>query len=291
MKYRVTHRTHYAYSQPVVLCHNEARLQPRCTARQVCRSSEVTIAPGAAARAERKDFFGNRVLYFAVQDAHDQLAVTATSEVEVAPPPPVIDEDSPPWDAPDPGLGDDAAVEMRAARQFALDSACAGAAPDAAAYARSSFPPGRPILAAVRDLSSRIHREFHFDPESTTVATPVAAVLAQRHGVCQDFTHLAIACLRSLGVPARYVSGYLETQAPPGQPRLRGADASHAWFAVYVPRYGWVDYDPTNDCAPADRYVTTAWGRDYADVTPLKGVIFGGGVHTLDVAVDMSRCE
>jgi transglutaminase-like putative cysteine protease len=180
---------------------------------------------------------------------------------------------------------------MRAARQFALDSACAGGAPDAAAYASPSFPPGRPILAAVRDLSSRIHREFRFDPESTTVATPVSDVLAQRHGVCQDFTHLAIACLRSLGLPARYVSGYLETHAPPGQPRLRGADASHAWFSVYVPRRGWVDYDPTNDCLPTDRYVTTAWGRDYADVAPLKGVIFGGGVHTLDVAVDMSRCE
>jgi transglutaminase-like putative cysteine protease len=291
MKYRVTHRTLYAYSQPVVLCHNEARLQPRSTARQVCQSSQVTIAPDAAAHAEREDSFGNRVLYFAIQNAHDQLDVTATSEVEVAPPPPVVHEDSPPWDALDQGLADDGAVEMRAARQFALDSPCAAAAPEAAAYARPSFPPGRPILAAVRDLSRRIHRDFRFDPESTTVATPVADVLAQRHGVCQDFTHLAIACLRSLGLSGRYVSGYLETQAPPGQPRLRGADASHAWFAVYVPRLGWVDFDPTNDCLPADRYITTAWGRDYADVTPLKGVIFGGGTHTLEVAVDMARCE
>jgi transglutaminase-like putative cysteine protease len=291
MKYRVTHRTLYGYSRPVVLCHNEARLQPRRTARQVCRSSEVTIAPGTAARAEREDFFGNRVLYFAVQDAHEQLTVIATSEVEVSPPPPVIDEDSPPWDALDQGLADDVPVETRVARQFALDSACAGAAPDAAAYASPSFPPGRPVLAAVRDLSSRIHREFRFDPESTTVATPVSDVLAQRHGVCQDFTHLAIACLRSLGLPARYVSGYLETQAPPGQPRLRGADASHACFAVYGTRLGWVDFAPTNDCVPADRYITTAWGRDYADVAPLKGVIFGGGTHTLKVAVDMARCE
>jgi transglutaminase-like putative cysteine protease len=141
----------------------------------------------------------------------------------------------------------------------------------------------------VHDLSRRIHREFRFDPHSTTVSTPVAEVLAQRHGVCQDFAHLAIACLRSLGLPARYVSGYLETVAPPHQAPLQGADSSHAWFAVYAPGLGWIDFDPTNDCLPAERHVTTAWGRDYSDVAPIKGVIFGGGAHTLEVSVDMRR--
>jgi transglutaminase-like putative cysteine protease len=291
MRYRVTHQTRYAYSQPVVLCHNEARLQPRRTPCQACGPSAVAIEPLPGERAEREDFFGNRVLYFAVQEAHERLTVTATSEVEVTPPP-VSDHDaSPAWDGLRDGLVGVTDAETRMARQFVFDSPCAAATPDAAAYAAPSFPPGRPVLAAVHDLNRRIHREFRFDPESTTVATPVAEVLAQRHGVCQDFAHLAIACLRSLGLPARYVSGYLETLAPPGQPRLQGADVSHAWFSAYVPGLGWIDFDPTNDCGPAERHVTTAWGRDYADVTPLKGVIFGGGAHTLEVSVDMVRLE
>jgi transglutaminase-like putative cysteine protease len=180
---------------------------------------------------------------------------------------------------------------MRAARQFVLDSPCAVVVPGVRAFAAPSFPPGRRLDEAVADLSARIHHEFEFDPASTTIATPVAEVLAQRHGVCQDFAHLAIACLRAMGRPARYVSGYLETQPPPGQPRLQGADVSHAWFAAFMPGAGWVDFDPTNDVQPGDRHVTTAWGRDYADVTPLKGVIFGGGAHTLEVAVDMVRLD
>lgn len=289
MKYRVTHRTLYAYGQPVLRCHSEARLQPRETTRQACLRSEVAIDPAPEQRAERRDVFGNRVLYFALQEAHGALAVTATSEVDVTPTAPLDLEATPPWEALRDSLAEQADAESRSARQFALDSACAAAAPDAAAYAGPSFAPGRPILAAVHDLSRRIHREFRFDPDSTTVSTAVAEVLVQRHGVCQDFAHLAIACLRSLGLPARYVSGYLETVAPPHQPRLQGADSSHAWFAVYVPGLGWIDVDPTNDCLPADRHVTTAWGRDYSDVVPLKGVIFGGGAHTLEVSVDMRR--
>lgn len=291
MKYRITHRTVYAYSQPVARCHSEARLQPRQTTAQACLSSAVTIDPEPADRAERHDFFGNRVLYFAVQKAHEQLAVTGTSEIEMVPSAAPDLEASPPWDELRDGLKESTDAETRAARQYVLDSTCVVAAADAAAYAAQSFAPGRPILSAVRDLSHRVHSDFRFDPESTTVTTPVAEVLAQRHGVCQDFAHLAIACLRSLGLPARYVSGYLETVAPPGRPRLQGADSSHAWFAVYVPQLGWVDFDPTNDCLPAERHVTTAWGRDYADVTPIKGVIFGGGAHTLKVSVDMQRVD
>jgi len=291
MRYRVVHRTRYTYGTPVVLAHNEARLQPRETARQRCALSEVVVDPPPAASAAREDFFGNRVLYFGLQDAHDRLVVTATSEVEVAAPAPLDLARGPDWETAPAVLAAAADAETLAARQFALDSPCAAGGDAVRAYAAPSFVPGRPLLAAIADLSGRIHREFRFDPESTTIATPVAEVLAQRYGVCQDFAHLAIAGLRAMGVPARYVSGYLETQPPPGRPRLQGADVSHAWFAAFVPTLGWVDFDPTNDLRPDDRHVTTAWGRDYADVTPLKGVIFGGGAHKLDVAVDMHRLD
>lgn len=287
MRYRVVHHTRYAYSQPVVLAHNEARLQPRVTPAQACAASTVTVAPLPSQRAERTDAFGNRVVYFALQEPHEHLEVTATSEVEVAAV--AAPAAAPAWDTVLQLLAESAVPATRLARQFRLDSPSAAASADVRAYAAPSFVPGRPLLEAVADLNRRIHRDFTFDPQSTTVATPLSAVLAQRHGVCQDFAHLAIACLRAFGLPARYVSGYLETDPPPGQARLQGADVSHAWFAVYVPDSGWVDFDPTNDLLPAERHVTTAWGRDYADVAPLKGVIFGGGPHTLEVSVDLQR--
>jgi transglutaminase-like putative cysteine protease len=292
MKYRIVHETRYAYTEPVLQCHNEARLRPRSTAHQRCLASDVSVSPPPAALAPRSDIFGNPVLYFAVQQAHDQLVVRAASEVEITTPggQPLLAA-SAPWEAALERLNSDAGAETREARQFLLDSAFAAGDQLVADYARQSFAPGRPLLEAVRDLSRRIHCDFTFDTESTTVATPVAEVFARRSGVCQDFAHLAIACLRALGVAARYVSGYLETVPPPGQPRLTGADASHAWFAVYAPGSGWVDFDPTNDQMPGDRYVTTAWGRDYGDVAPLKGVIFGGGAHSLTVAVDMLRLD
>jgi transglutaminase-like putative cysteine protease len=292
MKFHITHRTHYTYTQPVELCHNEAHLQPRMTASQTCTSSEVVIDPLPAQRHERADFFGNRVLYFAVQHLHSELTVTATSEVDVAPSPgsPAFDR-SPPWEEARQRLHVQAEPEELLARQFVLDSPLAAPTFDVRAFARPSFPAGRPILEAILDLNSRIHREIKYDPKSTTVTTLPSEVIRERVGVCQDFAHLAIACLRSVGLPARYVSGYLETTPPPGQPRLQGADASHAWFAAFVPGMGWFDFDPTNDHMPDKSHVTTAWGRDYADVTPLKGVIFGGGDHTVQVSVDMVRVE
>lgn len=290
MKYAIRHETRYGYSQPVVLCHNEARLQPRTTERQICLRSDVTVSPLTGARDEREDLFGNRVLYFAIQEPHGELIVTATSEVEITHVPASYDPSlSFPWEQALEQLRQGTSTQQREVRQFTLDSPCAAASDELRAYALPSFPPGRPVLAAVHDLSCRIHREFTFNPQSTTVTTPLSQVLANRGGVCQDFAHLAIACLRSFGVPARYMSGYLETLPPPGLPRLQGADASHAWFAVFVSGMGWLEFDPTNDQLPGDRYVTTAWGRDFADVTPLKGVIFGGGDHTLDVGVDMQR--
>jgi len=291
MRYRVVHTTRYAYGAPVILAHNEARLQPRATATQRCALSEVMVDPLPASSAAREDLFGNRVLYFALQEPHDRLVVTAASEVEVVPPAPLDLGPIPSWDAARDGLSAAADAETRAARQFVLDSPCAKVGPEVRDYAAPSFAPGASLYESVLHLSARIHREFEFDPASTTVSTPVVAVLTQRHGVCQDFAHLAIACLRAMGLPARYVSGYLETSPPPGQPRLQGADVSHAWFAAFVPGVGWVDFDPTNNLRPSDRHVTTAWGRDYGDVTPLKGVIFGGGAHRLEVAVNMARLD
>jgi transglutaminase-like putative cysteine protease len=250
----------------------------------------VTVAPLPAERATREDFFGNRVLYFALQDSHDELVVTASSEVEVSvPPAPPAPVRTLGWEMARQRSAADPDAAALAARQFALDSPHAAVAPDVAAYAAASFSARRPLLDAVADLNHRIHRDFEFDPESTTIATPLAEVLERRHGVCQDFAHLAIACVRAQGLGARYVSGYLETEPPPGVARLTGADVSHAWFAVFVPGHGWVDFDPTNDLKPTNRHVTLAWGRDYADVTPLKGIIFGGGAHTPEVAVDMER--
>lgn len=288
-RYRIHHETRYRYSKPVSLCHNEAHLLPREAPHQRVLQSELRIRPKPAVCLTRKDFFGNAVTYFALQESHDMLVVTAESQVEVTPVPAPDLGHFPPWEEVREHLGSDLGEEALEARQFLLDSPFVSADEPLHRYAVPSFLSGRPMLEAVHDLMRRIHADFVYDPEFTTVATPLAEVLAHRRGVCQDFAHLAIGCLRSLGLAARYVSGYLETVPPPGQPRKVGADASHAWFSVYVPGHGWVDFDPTNDQIPLGQHITTAWGRDYTDITPLKGVIFGGARHALSVAVDVSR--
>ena len=288
MRYTITHRTLYQYSSGVALCHNEARLLPRETPWQLCRPSQIRIRPRPALSVERRDFFGNRVLYFGIQDVHHRLEVTVATEVRV------LDErpfdaasPSPPWEQARQLLREDPAPEIIEARLFGLDSPFVVVRPAFRDYAEPSFPPGRPLLEAVADLNGRIYREFKYDPHFTTIATPLDEVLNERRGVCQDFAHLAIACLRALGLAAHYVSGYLETLPPPGQPRLVGADASHAWLAVYVPGAGWAEFDPTNNCMPREKHVTLAWGRDYGDVAPLRGVMTGGGSHSLKVSVDV----
>lgn len=289
MKYTITHRTLYHYSSGVALCHNEARLLPRQTLWQRCQPSRVAIKPRPALSAEREDFFGNRVLYFAIQDIHQRLEVKIVTDVEVLDTRPFNEtSSSPPWQRVRRALREDPDPEIIEARLFELDSRFVTLDPSFREYAQPSFSPGRPLLEAVADLNRRIFREFTYDPHFTTVATPLNEVLSQRRGVCQDFAHLAIACLRGLGLAARYVSGYLETLPPPGRPRLIGADASHAWLAVYVPGAGWAEFDPTNDCMPQERHVTLAWGRDYGDVAPLTGVMTGGGSHSLDVSVDVA---
>ncbi|MCP5424107.1 MAG: transglutaminase family protein [Gammaproteobacteria bacterium] len=287
MDYLVTHRTIYTYSGVVALCHNEARLLPRRLPWQRCADSRIEVHPRPALQLERLDFFGNRVLYFGIQDIHQELEVAVKTRVRVSGRPLSDQPYDRSWEAVRQALWQDPDPEIIEARQFVLNSPFVPATNRLIEYVRDSFTAGRPLLEAVNDLNHRIHEDFTFDPHFTTLATPLEEVLESRRGVCQDFAHLGIGCLRSLGLAARYVSGYLETVPPPGQPRLVGADASHAWLAVYLPGMGWVEFDPTNDCLPGEQHITLAWGRDYSDVAPLKGVMSGGGAHSLQVAVDV----
>jgi transglutaminase-like putative cysteine protease len=289
MNFRIVHRTAYKYDTPVTRCRNEAHLRPRETQRQHCVSSELVVDPSPTSWSERTDFFGNPVVSFAVDGPFRELTVTSTSSVSVAARR-SLPTDGPTWDGARDQLANDLTPELLAAREFCFDSPLVTTSSAIRAYAEPSFPGGRPLIHAVADLTERIFQDFVYDPGFTTVTTPVEEVLGYRRGVCQDFAHLAVGCLRSLGLAARYVSGYLETSPPPGQERLIGADASHAWPSVFVPRWGWLDVDPTNNKIVGPTYVTTAWGRDYSDVSPLKGIVFGGGgSHTLDVAVDVTR--
>jgi transglutaminase-like putative cysteine protease len=273
----------------VTLCHNEAHLLPRSLSWQRCLETQLRIQPKPAVLHERKDFFGNRVAYFSIEEPHVTLEVTAWSEMELSVAPPPDLHATPAWEEVRKRVESDLGRNALEARQFALPSPFIPTAAAFAEYASVSFPLGRPLLAAVHDLTHRIFTEFTYDPESTTVATPVSEVFAQRRGVCQDFAHFTLTCLRSLGLAARYVSGYLETEPSTGQTELIGAAASHAWVSVYCPDLGWVDFDPTNNLMPSNRHVVVAWGRDYSDVAPLKGTILGGGEPELQVAVEVKR--
>jgi transglutaminase-like putative cysteine protease len=293
MIYRVVHKTEYFYSGTIGQCHNLAHLRPRDLPGQQCLEHRLEIDPLPVDYAEYEDFFGNQASYFSIQQPHQTLSVVARSEIhleeEVEQLPLYYDLA---WDEVRARLANPQDAQLREHRQYALDSPLAAASPVLSGYAEVSFPPGRPLLEAVQDLMQRIHREFIYDPGFSTVSTPLEDVLASRRGVCQDFAHLAIACLRSLGLAARYVSGYLETVPLPGQEKLQGADDSHAWFSVFLPERGWMDFDPTNNQIPQYQHITTAWGRDFGDVTPLKGVIYGGDPgHHLRVSVDVERLQ
>lgn len=291
MKYRVSHVTRYAYATPVSLCHSVAHLKPRSMPHQRVINTSLRVTPWPSVTREHQDIFGNRVSYFSLQQSHSMLEISAASEVEISIPPHPPTESDPPWDSIPARLRAVRDTKHLAARGFALPSPAIPPQPQAVDFARASFPPGRPLFEATRELVNRIHGEFEYDPSFTTIATPIDEVLVHRRGVCQDFAHLSIAALRGLGLAARYVSGYLETLPPPGQPKLRGADASHAWFSLFVPGHGWIDFDPTNDCLIGEQHITTAIGRDYQDVTPVRGVFYGGGQHELTVAVDVDRLQ
>lgn len=287
MKYLVRHRTVYHYPEQVAESHHLARLRPLEVGGQQCLSHELTIDPVPEVRVERVDAFGNGFVFFAQQSAYEKLTVEAVSVVETASGVVTDLEASPPWEEVVEVLAEDLRAAHLEAQPFRFPTAQVPVSDALADYARPSFTPGCPLLAAARDLTGRIFRDFKFDPTATTVSTPVETVLKQKRGVCQDFAHLAIGCLRSLGLAVRYVSGYLETAPPPGKPRLVGADASHAWISVYCPGVGWVDFDPTNNCIPGHRHVRLAQGRDYSDVSPLRGVTFGGGGKQPKVMVDV----
>jgi transglutaminase-like putative cysteine protease len=286
--YEVTHRTEYDYEADVSHSYSQLHLLPREFPGQRCRSASVEVVPEPEDLAERIDFFGNRVSFLAIHEPHRKLSVTARSVVEVDSRQSRSTAASQrPWEELRGALGT-APDDRLDACQFALDSPLVVAGDQFADYALESFRPGRGFLEAVTDLSHRIHTEFEYKPGSTSVTTPVDEVFEKREGVCQDFAHLGIACLRSIGLAARYVSGYLETDPPKGRPKLRGADASHAWLAVLVPELGWLEVDPTNDQLVSNRYVVTAFGRDYSDVPPLSGVIYTeGATKKLKVVVDV----
>ncbi|WP_339886186.1 transglutaminase family protein [Vreelandella maris] len=283
MNYTLRHTTRYHYSAPVTLCHSEARVLPRKTPHQQCGASELHISPAPQVQKERCDIFGNRVLYFAMEEVHQTLDVTVVTPLNTQPLT-ALPTVSPAWENVAQLLNQDNSFDVQLYR---LDSPFIRRNDELAAFARSCFTPGRPLIEAALALNELIYSTFEYDPSFTTLATPLSEVLANRRGVCQDFAHLAIGALRSVGLAARYVSGYLETQPPPGHPRLIGADASHAWLATWIPEWGWLALDPTNGSVAGEQHPVLAWGCDYADVAPLKGVMNGGGEHHLEVEVDV----
>ncbi len=289
MIYDISHRTLYRYSAPVSQSHHLMHLSPRAIERQTVRRHSLLIEPAPTSRIDVVDYFGNPTTQLCVEEEHSEFVVHARSTIEVA-------KRQPP----------DAASTMNFQRLF--DDLMRGQHPldlsvlqficpsrhtmptmQIVDYAAPSLLPGRPVLDAAWHLTRRLFADFTFDNTATDISTPIATVLKQRRGVCQDFSHLALACLRAAKIPARYVSGYLLTHAPAGQPKLKGTDASHAWISVWSPETGWVDLDPTNGSMPQEQHISIAYGRDYDDVSPISGVLLGGGKHTVSVAVDVSE--
>lgn len=291
MRYKITHITKYDYAARVSQCYNQAFVIPRVTPRQKVNASRVSVSPYPGNTSQHSDYFGNPTYFFDIQRPHKNLQITAQSEVEVAEVSTVANFDF--------GITYGETLEYMSAsktqnilkaREYLLNSPMIKSSNELAEYAMPSFEKNRSLKSCVSDLTSRIFDEFTYDPTSTTIATPIKEVLQNKRGVCQDFAHLQIGCLRSVGIPARYVSGYLETLPPPGKEKLVGADATHAWLAYFSPDEGWVEFDPTNNTLAKHQHIVTAFGRDYYDVTPLKGVIYGGGESPiLSVSVDVMR--
>ena len=287
MKYTISHKTTYEYNEPVGVCHNIARLIPRNSKTQVCNSSSVTIFPRPDVINNYEDFFGNKVMYFSIDKEHDSLEVHVTSVIEKKSL--AVEKIS---TATISGIenelefNDAGSTEVR---QYIFPTSMTMWNKNIQDYALRSFETGRPVYDATKELMTRIFTDFEFKSGATSVATPVALVMDERKGVCQDFAHIAISGLRSVGLPVRYVSGYIETISPKGKEKLVGADASHAWFSVYITGMGWVDFDPTNNVIAGDQHITIGWGRDYADIAPLKGIILSSGTHELKVEVDVKR--
>jgi transglutaminase-like putative cysteine protease len=286
--YQILHDTHYRYASPVSLAQQLAHLWPRACPWQRNHNQQLLVSPQPCQRQDALDVFGNPLTRLVFERPHNELKVSARLQVEVLARPALDLQASPSWEEACTALrysGQALLPGVLEATRFRFESPYVHLKQVFAAYAADCFSPGRPLLAAVDGLMQKIFSEFSFDAAATQVATPLLQVLEERRGVCQDFAHLMLACLRSMGLSARYISGYLLTQPPPGQPRLIGADASHAWVSVFCPQQGWVDFDPTNNIRPALEHITLAWGRDFADVSPLRGVILGGGSHDPEVQV------
>jgi transglutaminase-like putative cysteine protease len=279
MLLRATHTTTYLYSDPVSICHTEVHLAPRDGRKQRVLDHNLAIVPMPEATFRHKDYFSNDVTYFSIHEPHQALTISAASLIEMEPGDPLEPCLTPAWEQARGEKWRQADLHVLKAYQFVFPSPRIAPAPEFAAYAAASFTAGRPLLEAAVDLCHRIYTEFHYDQEATTVATSVAEVMASKRGVCQDFAHFTIACLRSLGLAARYVSGYLRSG------ELVGSQASHAWVSVFCPGFGWLDLDPTNDQMVNGNHVTLAWGRDYSDVAPVNGVALGGGEQVINVAV------
>lgn len=278
MRYRVRHQTTYRYSEDVSLSHSLLTCQPRTTPFQQCLSNDTWIEPTPTFWEKRRDALGNWVGYFSLEERHRKLTIVCRSLVEVTARVPLQDPGRS-WDSLQ--LDDPELYQFLYPTPWTDCQECRE-------YAAATFPAGAPALEAVLELTRRIHRDFRYLPGSTVVSTPIAQVMKQRQGVCQDFAHVLVSCLRAFGLPARYVSGYLLTTPPPGQARLVGADASHAWASAWLPGLGWIDFDPTNNCLCDERHVVLAWGRDYQEVAPVRGVVLGGGRQQIQVGVDVT---
>ncbi len=285
-RFHVLHETVYSYAYPAALSQQKLHLSPRDFDFQQCEAHTVKISPTPSETHTSIDYFGNHTTYLAITESHTALHVTAESTVCLLRRPcEELIPQSLPWETVRDGLrkiGDPTRLEPI---KYLYDSPHVVLSEELATFARLSLTPGRSVLDAALDLTRRIHSEFKFDPEATDISTPLSELLRIKRGVCQDFAHFMIGCLRSLGIPCRYMSGYILTHPAPGKPRLIGADASHAWVSVYCPSIGWVDFDPTNRCMVNLEHITLGWGRDFSDVTLLQGVMLGGGEQTLKVSV------
>lgn len=292
MRYRITHTTQYIYQESVALCHNEAKIFPKNLPNQISGETGWVMEPLPEIFNERVDFFGNDMVYFSIQHPHQKMTITATTEVETLPEAHLQLNLSSnlQWEEVKDMLDFDPSIPLET-KQFKLFSPFVPYLDQARELALQCFTPGKSIFEGSYALMQKIHGSFKFVSGYTAISTPLWDVFKNKKGVCQDFAHVAIACLRSLGLSARYVSGYIETLPPVGKEKLVGADASHAWFSVFIPGVGWVDFDPTNNMIPSEKHIVVAWGRDFGDVSPLKGVIFSSGKHELKVSVDVRNLD
>ncbi|MGV7210751.1 transglutaminase N-terminal domain-containing protein [Oxalobacteraceae bacterium A2-2] len=291
-RYHILHETRYRYQGVVTLSQQVLHLTPRDFAHQRTESHRIHIEPAVDECSERSDYFGNLVRHVGISAPHQSLLVRSEAVVAMlARPGPEVLAASPPWESLRDLVQHSSDPALLEACRYLYESPQVRWNGEIAQFARASFKPGRALLQAAMELAVRIGAEFEFDPQATDISTPLEQVMAGRRGVCQDFAQLMVGCLRSLGLPARYVSGYILTHPPEGQPRLVGADASHAWVSVYCPQAGWIDFDPTNRCLVQYEHLTLGWGRDFSDVTPLRGVVLGGGCQQLQVNVTMTPLD